>query len=176
MKRLCTVILVLLCIGYTASAHPGRLDRNGGHYVRTPRAGYAVGEYHYHSGSGKASDDNVIRADSVNNNDIPADENKPFWEYPEIEVSDTDHAYNAGYDTGYDDGYDDGKDAGYKNGKTEGYNKGYDNGHENGYAVGYEAAKKFHVKIEIGVGIAAVFAIGCLVAHIVKKRLSARKG
>ena len=173
MKRRRVAILVLLCIGCSASAHPGGLDKNGGHYVRSPRAGYVVGEYHYHSGSGKASDDNVIRAASATNNDVPADEYKPFWEYPVIEASDTDHAYDAGYAAGYDTGYDAGKREGYAAGKDEwfkkGHESGYESGNKKGYAAGYEAAKNFHFKIELGIGIAAASVIGCLIVVAVKK-------
>lgn len=47
MKKLCKPILALLllvCIVFQASAHPGRTDSSGGHYNRS------TGEYHYHHG------------------------------------------------------------------------------------------------------------------------------
>lgn len=50
MKKL-TVLIFILIIGLSASAHPGKLDSNGGHYVRTPGHGYPVGSYHYHNGN-----------------------------------------------------------------------------------------------------------------------------
>lgn len=34
----------------SSSAHPGRTDGNGGHYVRTEGWGYPIGSYHYHHG------------------------------------------------------------------------------------------------------------------------------
>lgn len=37
-------IILLFVFLMTASAHPGRTDKNGGHYNRS------TGEYHYHSG------------------------------------------------------------------------------------------------------------------------------
>lgn len=178
MKRWCVVILVLLCIGCTASAHPGGLDKNGGHYVRTPREGYVVGEYHYHSGSGKPSDDNVIRAVSGSgvveeNNE---DKEQEYMSNVVSNTSDTGNSYDAGYDEGYKNGkysgrysgYQDGKVAGYQDGKTDGYDEGYDIGHEKGYAEGYEAAKNYHFKIEFG--IVAAFVVGCFIAFAVKKK------
>ena len=37
-------LILALCISFTAYAHPGSLDKNGGHYNRQ------TGEYHYHDG------------------------------------------------------------------------------------------------------------------------------
>ena len=47
MKKLISLMLVLLLLilfAFTALAHPGRTDSNGGHYNRS------TGEYHYHHG------------------------------------------------------------------------------------------------------------------------------
>ncbi len=41
------LIFTLMSVTY---AHPGRTDKNGGHYVRTAGYGYTVGSYHYHNG------------------------------------------------------------------------------------------------------------------------------
>lgn len=49
-------LILLLLISVTVSAHPGRLDSNGGHYNRSN------GEYHYHNGSN--SSDNSYDSDS----------------------------------------------------------------------------------------------------------------
>ncbi|GAW28548.1 SH3 domain-containing protein [Carboxydocella sp. ULO1] len=49
-------ILLILIFSFTfllpvsSFGHPGRTDRYGGHYVRTPGWGYPVGSYHYHNG------------------------------------------------------------------------------------------------------------------------------
>ncbi len=46
-----TLSALLLSTPFTSTeAHPGRTDRNGGHYVRTAGWGYPVGTYHYHNG------------------------------------------------------------------------------------------------------------------------------
>lgn len=57
-----SIISVLLCcflllLPFTASAHPGRTDSNGGHTCRTncEKWGLKYGEYHYHNGKGSAS-------------------------------------------------------------------------------------------------------------------------
>ncbi len=60
MKRL---IAVLMSIGLVfafapiADAHPGKLDKNGGHYCRTNCAKWGLkdGEYHYHNGGGSST-------------------------------------------------------------------------------------------------------------------------
>ena len=44
MKRLITIIIIILLLPLAVTAHPGSLDSNGGHYNRK------TGEYHYHSG------------------------------------------------------------------------------------------------------------------------------
>jgi micrococcal nuclease len=44
MKKLLSALVLLVFLGTSASAHPGRLDSNGGHHNR------ATGEYHYHRG------------------------------------------------------------------------------------------------------------------------------
>lgn len=49
-------VILLVCLAFVYSltsityAHPGRTDKNGGHYVRTSGWGYSVGSYHYHNG------------------------------------------------------------------------------------------------------------------------------
>ena len=43
MKKILTIFCLFVFVG-TSSAHPGRLDANGGHYNRK------TGEYHYHRG------------------------------------------------------------------------------------------------------------------------------
>jgi len=57
-----SIISVLLCcflllLPFTANAHPGRTDSNGGHTCRTncEKWGLKYGEYHYHNGGGSAS-------------------------------------------------------------------------------------------------------------------------
>lgn len=49
---LISVLIVFAMISHSATAHPGRLDANGGHYCRTNCANYGLanGQYHYHSG------------------------------------------------------------------------------------------------------------------------------
>lgn len=44
-----TIVLTFSMV-ISASAHSGRTDSNGGHYVRTAGKGYPVGSYHYHNG------------------------------------------------------------------------------------------------------------------------------
>lgn len=47
MKRYIAFVIsfvLLVCVSLTAYAHPGSLDKNGGHYNRQ------TGEYHYHDG------------------------------------------------------------------------------------------------------------------------------
>ncbi|MBQ4431545.1 MAG: YHYH domain-containing protein [Synergistaceae bacterium] len=39
-----TTLILVLAMSLTASAHPGKLDKNGGHYDKE------TGEYHYHKG------------------------------------------------------------------------------------------------------------------------------
>lgn len=49
-------VILLVCLAFVFSltsityAHPGRTDKNGGHYVRSSGWGYAIGSYHYHNG------------------------------------------------------------------------------------------------------------------------------
>lgn len=53
MKNLCTLCLILtVLLGCPlAFAHPGRLDRYGGHYEVTREKGKTVRRYHFHNGS-----------------------------------------------------------------------------------------------------------------------------
>lgn len=44
LKTISTIIILILFLSYTASAHPGRTDANGGHW------NHSTGEYHYHDG------------------------------------------------------------------------------------------------------------------------------
>ena len=44
---LCALFCITLCVN--VSAHPGRTDARGGHYVRTEGWGYPLGTYHFHS-------------------------------------------------------------------------------------------------------------------------------
>ena len=68
MKKLFTIALCLLLIASAvalAYAHPGRLDKKGGHNVNTAGHGYPVGSYHYHKGSDRGT------AYDANGNVIP---------------------------------------------------------------------------------------------------------
>ncbi len=49
LSKIITVLLMICILSVTAGAHPGRLDKNGGHYNRK------TGEYHYHNGGGSSS-------------------------------------------------------------------------------------------------------------------------
>lgn len=56
MKRvLALVIAILVSLPLIGYAHPGRTDKNGGHWVRKPYPGYEVGTYHYHNGGSSSS-------------------------------------------------------------------------------------------------------------------------
>lgn len=51
MKKLVVVIVALFSIAMMEQqcfAHGGGLDRQGGHFVRTPGHGRIVGTYHFH--------------------------------------------------------------------------------------------------------------------------------
>lgn len=63
--RLFIVLLLCLLLALTAIAHPGRLDSNGGHYVRSPGHGYPVGSYHYHDGSSVSVSSSEAKTSSV---------------------------------------------------------------------------------------------------------------
>ena len=43
-KKIFFIIIIILFLPFSASAHPGGTDSNGGHYNRS------TGEYHYHHG------------------------------------------------------------------------------------------------------------------------------
>ena len=47
-KTLYMIILSLLVLSISCSAHPGRTDARGGHAVKADGWGYEVGTYHYH--------------------------------------------------------------------------------------------------------------------------------
>lgn len=49
-KIISLVLVLMIFFNVTVFAHPGRLDSDGGHYVRTAGWGYKVGTYHYHQG------------------------------------------------------------------------------------------------------------------------------
>ena len=55
MKKLLAIIITSLFIATPAFAHPGGLDKNGGHYCRTKCAKYGLttGQYHCHKASCK---------------------------------------------------------------------------------------------------------------------------
>jgi hypothetical protein len=67
-KRLSWLVLSALLFSisfpFAIEAHPGRTDRNGGHYVRTAGWGYSVGSYHYHNG-GPAKQDPEENKDEI---------------------------------------------------------------------------------------------------------------
>lgn len=57
-----TFAVVLFGVSYTAFAHPGKTDSNGGHHCWTNCAkwGYSYGSYHYHNGGLSGNDDSVL--------------------------------------------------------------------------------------------------------------------
>jgi len=69
--KILTLIFLIISMSFTALAHPGRTDANGGHYNKK------TGEYHYHN-SGSSSDDladeneaKEVYAKKVNVSNIP---------------------------------------------------------------------------------------------------------
>ncbi|MBB5325215.1 micrococcal nuclease [Anoxybacillus tepidamans] len=70
MKRLFSFVLFLTTILFVspAFAHPGKLDKNGGHtcYTNCAKWGLKDGEYHYHDKNG-----NIIKKGQSNNNKKP---------------------------------------------------------------------------------------------------------
>ena len=63
--RLFIILLLCFLLALTAIAHPGKLDSNGGHYVRSPGHGYPVGSYHYHDGSSVSVSSSEAKTSSV---------------------------------------------------------------------------------------------------------------
>lgn len=51
LKIVLNIIVVLFLVVFTVSAHPGKLDKNGGHTCKTncEKWGLKDGEYHYHN-------------------------------------------------------------------------------------------------------------------------------
>lgn len=54
MKKICIFLMTCLMLPLIVYAHPGSLDENGGHYVRS---GPNAGTYHYHTGEHTVSTD-----------------------------------------------------------------------------------------------------------------------
>ena len=129
-------ILFLPAFVFTASAHSGRTDSQGGHYD------WSTGEYHYHHGY-PAHDHYDMDGDGIvdcpyNFNDRTGYSSSSNYS----STSDNDgyltsvSSYNEGYNDGYDTGYDDGYDAGYDAGNKIGYEKGKIDGYETGFEEG----------------------------------------
>lgn len=124
----CLVFIPVLV--FSASAHSGRTDSQGGHYDRS------IGEYHYHHGY-PAHDHFDMDGDGIV--DCPygfrgnsADESGSNYasdsESYLTSVTSYHDGYNDGYNTGYDDGYADGDEAGYEEGRNSGYEEGVQSG------------------------------------------------
>ncbi len=132
-KRIFLSILILIILFSFASAHPGRIDGNGGHYDRS------TGEYHYHHGHPehqhpngtcpyKSSGDNA-KSDTIPN----TAESRMRYQIDRIDEEQQENSqffksWNSGYDSGYDAGHRDG----YISGKADGYNNGLLQGEEDG--------------------------------------------
>lgn len=71
------MIIIMLSVINVALAHPGGLDANGGHYVRTPGWGYPVGSYHYHTGASQSSDYSITNSEHATNTE--ESNNYIFW-------------------------------------------------------------------------------------------------
>ena len=80
MKKKLLLIALIFILLVPSSAHPGRTDSNGGHWVRTEGWGYEVGTYHYHnSGTPKSSSSTTqtqIKAQPTE--DVREEENTEF--------------------------------------------------------------------------------------------------
>lgn len=85
LKQISLLLLILLLVfnfTFSAFAHPGRLDSNGGHYNR------ATGEYHYHDGthsSGTSNSNNSINY-NYNDNDTHKAKSKSYLIFLFIEI------------------------------------------------------------------------------------------
>jgi flagellar biosynthesis/type III secretory pathway protein FliH len=127
-----SILLSLCFILYPVyvQAHPGRTDRNGGHYVRTGGWGYPIGSYHYHNG-GSAVDSDTEYNKGYNDGykkGYTYDYNENYREYTFYHSNDY---YKDGYEKGFDEGFNKGlaaKALFRENQLKEDYNKGMQNG------------------------------------------------
>lgn len=143
MKRR-TLLLLCCCLfllfPFSASAHPGRTDANGGHYDSS------TGEYHYHHGypahqhtngvcpydfdnkTGQNSGSSSSSSKSTGNSSSVSSVSATSLKYSDADLR---IASSEGYEEGYSDGYDKGTAASeerYADGKTDGYNAGFSDG------------------------------------------------
>lgn len=151
---LLTALVLLLTV--PGSAHSGRTDSQGGHYVS------ATGEYHFHHGYGPhqhvdgvcpySSSVSSSSSTTTTSSSLTVDTSSASWAsgYMDGHIDGYEYGYEEGYDEGYEDGYDEGGmkryTEGYKNGanvaKKSGYSEGYDVGYDVGYDEGVNAGEK----------------------------------
>ena len=133
-KSLLCLFCVLLLLGATASAHPGRTDANGGHYNRS------TGEYHYHHGYPEHQHPNGVCPydfDDQTNHSPGASTDSPSDSTPSpaAALADPDEAYQSGYTAGMSDA---------KASADEDMKQRYQEGHDKGWAEGYNAGVTKH--------------------------------
>lgn len=163
MKKTVSVVICLFLSLFSVSAHQGRTDSSGGHYVR------ATGEYHYHHGyeahqhpggvcpyasSSQPSTPSpaaVTVTASVPYADSPGDygpEAETEFETKRdahhsgfewgVEYSFDDENPNSAYSNGYNDGYKQGYSEGENDGQDAASDAAYDYGYDSGYNDGYD--------------------------------------
>lgn len=106
-----TFSLIFIILNISSSAHQGKTDHKGGHYVS------GTNKYHYHHG---------YPAHNHTTGVCPYSTKKTTYTESTATYYDDTYIYEYGeeYDDGYYDGYDDGGYDGYDDGYEEGYNDG----------------------------------------------------
>ena len=110
-------LLLIICLTFvfTAFAHKGRTDSNGGHRDNDNSSG--LGSYHFHCGGYPAH---------LHTNGVcpyTSRSSSSSSSYSTSKSNSSSSSYSVGYDKGYDEGYDEGYEKGHKKGYNEGLNK-----------------------------------------------------
>lgn len=127
MKRR-TLLLLCCCLfllfPFSASAHPGRTDANGGHYDSS------TGEYHYHHGYPAHQHTNGVcpydfdNKTGQNSGSSSSSKSSSVSTYPTSSISYSASDLSVAASNAYDDGYTAGHENGYKEGYTTGEKSG----------------------------------------------------
>lgn len=135
LKNLISFTLIAVFLGnpFTANAHSGRTDSNGGHKDNKNVSG--LGSYHYHCGGYPAHlhNNGVCPYNSSNSNSSTSSSNNADAEAKRIENAKNEER-TKGYNQGYEDGYNEktsnpsSYQSSYQSNFDEGYNEGFKNG------------------------------------------------
>ena len=135
LKNLISFTLIAVFLGnpFTANAHSGRTDSNGGHKDNKNVSG--LGSYHYHCGGYPAHlhNNGACPYNSSNSNDFTSSSSNADAEAKRIENAKNEER-TKGYNQGYKDGYNEktsnpsSYQSSYQSNFDEGYNEGFKNG------------------------------------------------